>query len=117
MSASDHRHPWREALLAATLPPIERGGLEAFWRRFEQVAPVLLRLGLRAAAVIIGLLPVALGYGRPLVSLSEDERDAVIQRASELSLLAPLLEVAKLVACLGCRRMEVDAPNRDSTSN
>jgi hypothetical protein len=95
----------RDALLAAILPAPGAGlpalaelDLGAFWPRFEAVH---LRLGLRVATLALGVaLPLSLGYGRTLASLSEDEREEVIARAHRLPGLSPLVDVAKVVACM-----------------
>lgn len=98
---------WRDALMAGLLPAPGRGlpglsalDLTAFWRRFGEVAPVHLRLGLRAATWALGPLPLALGHGRSLAGLDDVARDAVLSRAAELPGLRELVEVAKVVACL-----------------
>ncbi len=99
---------WRDALLAslipaprADLPAMSDLELGAFWRRFQATAPPHLRLGLRAAGFAIGgVLPRVLGHSRSLADLDASQRDLVLQRADRLPILAKLLEVAKIVACL-----------------
>ncbi len=97
----------RDALLGAllpgvgpTLPGLGQLDLSAFWQRFEAAAPAHLRLGLRLAVVGAAVLAPVLLYGRTLPALTEDQRDAVLQRAAGWPLLGPLLDVAKVVACM-----------------
>jgi hypothetical protein len=97
----------RDALLAAILPAPGRGlpamedvDLRAFWERFETVAPVHLRLGLRVATLVLGTLPRVLGYERTLPELSAAEREAFITRAAGMPGVGELVEIAKVVACL-----------------
>ncbi|MCA9534271.1 MAG: hypothetical protein KC593_11350 [Myxococcales bacterium] len=98
---------YRDALLAAVLPApggdlpaLEDLDLRAFWDEFDVVAPAHVRAGLRAASLTLGLLPRALGYGRALPELSADEREELIVRASAITGMAELVEVAKVVAGL-----------------
>jgi hypothetical protein len=99
---------WRDALLAALLPapgPLPGAGdvdLEAFWPHFAAAAPAHLALGFRAAVTLeAAVLPWLLGYFRTLPALTPDERDAVLRRADALPVFRDLLEVAKVVGCLG----------------
>lgn len=98
---------WRDALLAALLPAPGGGlpglgqlDLSAFWPRFEAAAPVHLRLGLALAVWGAAVLAPLLLYRRTLPGLAEAQRDAVLQRAAGWPLLGPLLDVAKVVACM-----------------
>lgn len=98
---------WRDALLAALLPAPGGGlpglgqlDLSTFWPRFEAAAPAHLRLGLRLAVWGAAVLAPLLLYRRTLPGLSETERDAVLQRAATWPLLGPLLDLAKVVACM-----------------
>ena len=95
----------RDALMAALLPAPGRGlpglgelDLSAFWPAFLEAAPVHLRLGLRAACVVLGQAPRLMGFGRALPALTADEREAFIVRAAETPGLAELVEIAKVVA-------------------
>jgi hypothetical protein len=106
MTATETR--WRDALLSSIieapgdgLPALRDADLRAFWPRFEATAPIHVRLGLRAATLVLGgALPFALGYGRPMSELDDAARAAVIARAYATRGLADLVEVAKIVACL-----------------
>jgi len=99
---------WRTALLEAMIPAPRPGlpamaelDLDAFWLRFDEIAPAHLQLGMRAAAWPVAVaLPLALGYRRPLHLLDAEQRDAVLQRAATLPVASSLLEIVKLVACL-----------------
>lgn len=101
------RRPPRDALVVALLG--DPGGglpspadldLEAFWARFDAVAPAHLRLGMLAATMLIArLLPRLLGYGGGLADLDANRADAVVQRAATLPVLGLTTEVAKIVAC------------------
>ena len=96
----------RDALVLAILPQPRpelpdpaRLDRARFWQRFDQVAPLPLRVGTHLAAVlVVGLLPWLLA-GRPWRRLDLAARDALLQRAAELPLLCDLLELARLVAC------------------
>src|SRR5690606_24589459 len=98
----------RDALLFAILPA-PGGGLPAlaevdltgFSPRFEESAPSHRKLGLAAASLAADVaLPLSLGYGRPLSGLGEVAREEVIARASRVPMLAALIDVAKVVACM-----------------
>lgn len=97
----------RDAVLEAMVPSPGDGlpamadlDLDAFWARFEETAPAHLQLAMRAAAVTLGaVLPRALGLGG-LDSLPRGDRDRVLERAGSLPVVADLLEIAKIVACL-----------------
>ncbi len=98
---------WRDALIASvipagpSLPALGDIELSEFWARFEETAPVHLRLGMRVSTVTIGaLLPWLLGYFRTLPGLDDEQRDEVIERALRLPLAALLVDVTKMVACL-----------------
>jgi hypothetical protein len=97
----------RDALMGALLPAPGRGlpaldalDLSAFWPAFHDAAPVHLRLGLRAACLVLGQAPRLMGFGRALPDLNADERDAFIVRAAASPALTDLVEVAKVVASL-----------------
>lgn len=106
MTACEAR--WRDALLSSVLPAPGRGlpafrdvDLTDFWLRFEAAAPLHVRLGLRAAVLVLGaLFPLLSGRFCTLAGLDDDAREALVVRAARLPLLSPLLEVAKLVGCL-----------------
>lgn len=106
---SNMERSWRDALVAAIIPAPGDGlpaaadlNLTTFWERFGKTAPVHVRLGFRTAVILIaGVLPWLLGYFRTLPRLSADRREAVVQKADRMPLFGELLEVAKLVACLG----------------
>jgi len=95
----------RDALIAAMLPA--PGGdlpgagdldLTDFWKRFESAAPLHLRLAFRTATLIIaGMLPLALGYRRSLANLDADTRETILQRATTMPPMAPLIEIIKVV--------------------
>lgn len=99
---------WRDALVAAILPAPGNGlpaaaalDLSGFWPRFSAAAPFHLRLGWNVAVVVLaGGLPRLLGYRGSLTALGEEEREAVVARAWRTALLGPLVEVAKVVACM-----------------
>lgn len=100
---------WRDALVAALiptaagpLPPADAVDLSAFWARFDASAPLHVRAGFRASVcVVAGALPWTLGYFRSLPRLKPAEREALLQRADRLPGVADLLEIAKIVICLG----------------
>ena len=98
---------WADALLEAMipsvgtgLPPMSEVDLQSFWDRFEAVAPLHLRLGMRVATwPLAGGLPLAMGLGATLPQLDDAAREAVLLRAASLAPLAMLLEVVKIVGC------------------
>jgi len=97
----------REALLHAMvpapgdgLPALAQVDLRDFWRRFDAAAPLHLRLGLAAAAVLLGQVLPLLSRGRSLAALSAADQDRVLQRAATLPGLDQLVLVVKVVACL-----------------
>jgi hypothetical protein len=83
------------------LPGAGEVDLRAFWPRFDDVAPLHVRLAFRAAVLAVGVvLPRALGHRGALADLDVDARDAVIARAASVPGVVELLEVAKVVACM-----------------
>jgi hypothetical protein len=111
MSAPRRRRSARDALVLAMLgdprpdpslgvPPVAELDLAGFWPRFDARAPLHLAAGFRVATLAIArVLPRAMGHARGLGALAPDQADAVVQRAASLRALAPLAEVAKVVAC------------------
>jgi hypothetical protein len=105
------RRSARDALVLATLgdprpdpalgvPPVAELDLAAFWPRFEARAPIHVRFGFGVATVVLAhVLPRLLGHARGLAGLGPDQADAVVRRAAANPVLAPLSEVAKIVAC------------------
>lgn len=99
----------RDAVVAAMLPA--PGGalraasevdLRAFFDRFDRVAPTHLRVGFRAAVWAVGfVLPRVLGEGRSLDALDPDARDRVLVRGAEMAGFAELLDIVKVVVCMG----------------
>ena len=97
----------RDALVAAVIgdpqppmPPPAEVELQGFWDSFAVHAPLHLRAGLRVAVLMLAVvLPRLMGHVHGLARLSPEDRDAVLQRAASLPLLADLTEIAKLVAC------------------
>jgi hypothetical protein len=95
----------RDALIAAMLPAPGGGlpgagdlDLSDFWKRFETVAPLHLRLAFRTATLILaGMLPLALGYRRSLAKLDADTRQTILLRATKIPAMAPLIEIVKVV--------------------
>lgn len=98
---------WRDDLLHAIMPAPGRGlpalselDLRAFWLRFDEVAPLHLQFGLRAAAVALGgLLPRVLS-GRSLAALPEADQERLLLRMASLPGGAQLVDLAKVVAGL-----------------
>jgi hypothetical protein len=91
----------RDALVRALLPlagaPATR---PRFWARFDDVAPLHLRVGFwLATTVLVTVWPRLCGFARPLSALADADADAVIQRAAHAPLVRELVEVAKIVAC------------------
>ena len=97
---------WRDALLAAAVPPTERHpglgavDLTGFWKEYEAAAPPILKLGFRTSVWALTLAPVALGEGAPLHRLPPERRDAVLARlsGSNNGLVRQLVLATKLVA-------------------
>lgn len=95
----------RDALIAAMLPAPggdlpSAGNLDLadFWKRFDAVAPLHLRLAFRSATLILaGMLPLALGYRRSFAKLDADTRETILVRASKMPTMAPLIEIVKVV--------------------
>lgn len=102
---------WRDAAVSALLPPAEAGfpgavhaDLDRFWPRFEEAAPVLLQLGLRAAVWQVTLLaPLLLRRPRLFPDLAPDDRDAALAALgkSRAFLIRQGLMVLKLAASFG----------------
>lgn len=98
---------WRQALLAAVipaplgLPSCAQLDLSGVWRLFDAEAPVHLQWGLRASTVCLAGYALWFTGGRgTLGRLSEAECGRLLQRAAGLPLIADLVEVTKVVACL-----------------
>ena len=109
---------WLRLLLDATVPDLpDRAGLPqvdltTFWPELAQVAPPLLRLGLRFTTWTFTWLPLVLpGYGRPFFALSADRRDAFLAQMSDtpVFLLRQLAATLKVIACFALFR---DTPSR-----
>lgn len=84
----------------AGLPDVRDLDLAPFWSRFDAAAPLHLRLGFRLATIVIAsVLPRLAGHHASLADLDADAADAVVQRAARWPLVAPLADVAKIVAC------------------
>lgn len=98
---------WRDALLDATipapgdgLPPMSAVDRGTFWPRFDATASFPLQLGFRVATyLLVGILPLLLGYGAVLHRLPPEQRDLALRRAVQLPGVSALLEVVKVVAC------------------
>lgn len=98
---------WANALLDAMIPAPGDGlpaladvDRSAFWPRFEQTAPLELRVGLSfATCALVVAAPFLLGYRTLFTRLDAAGRDDVLRRASNLPGGADLLLVVKLVAC------------------
>lgn len=100
---------WRDALMAAVLPPAADGSLpglgdldlDGFWRELRAAAPPVLRAGLRASVWALALAPLLLGRRRTFLGLSADERDALLARAagSRSYLLRQMALTLKTLAC------------------
>lgn len=103
---------WERRLLASILetmlpspgpgvPGIGELDLTEFWRRFEESAPPLLRIGLRGATWGLGLGAVFL-LGRPVSfdALAPADRELLLERASESEVFAirQMVMVLKVVA-------------------
>ncbi len=97
----------RDALLDAMiptpgggLPAMENVDRSAFWPRFEQSAPWIVKAGFRLATGAITIVaPFLLGYRRTFAGLDAASRDDVLRRSASLPGGAELLEIAKIVAC------------------
>ena len=91
------------SILPAPLPALPAGGevdLARFLCRFEQVAPLPLRLGLIAGVIGIGIvLPMLTFRGLSLEHLTPQQRDHLVVRAFSWPLFRDLLEVLKVVVC------------------
>ncbi len=100
---------WRDAIAAAMLPRhgalpgfAEHSAPDAFWARLGEVAPPLLRHGLRAATWAITWAPLPI-CGRQFHRLAPIDREAFLRRFDESRwfLVRQLVLAWKLVACLG----------------
>lgn len=73
---------------------------DSLWHSFSHSAPTHLQLALSGAVLTLGIaLPLVWGYGSPLHRLSDDKRQAVIDRADGIEAFRPLLDVVKVTAC------------------
>lgn len=71
-----------------------------FWNTYDQVAPPLLRFGLRASVILLTWLAV-LRHGRPFHRLNPERQDRFLRSAaaSRYYLLRQLVATIKLIAC------------------
>ncbi len=84
----------------ATLPDPATVDLDSFWTSFDRDAPLHLRAGFGAAQLLLcSALPRRLGYRHGLAALPVADRERVLAHAARSPVLAPVLEVAKVVAC------------------
>ena len=106
-----HWHPaerrWRAALVQTVighpthLPSVETLDLSDFWDRFEQTAPLHVKLAFRTANLTLSsVLPRVMGHHHSLDKLTPEIQNQVIERALTVPPLSPLLDVAKIIACL-----------------
>ena len=97
---------WCDALFGAMIPAA--GGrpglpdldLAGFWALYDECAPPLAKLGLRAAVWILTLMPAVTGYFRTFTSLDPAQRDAFLVSASSsrLYLVRQLVMAVKTFA-------------------
>jgi hypothetical protein len=80
---------WAEGLFGAilgtgegALPPFEAIDTAAFWQRFDEAPPPLVRAGLRPMLHTLTFLPVVSGFGRPFFRLAADERARFLEQAA-----------------------------------
>jgi len=102
---------WRSTLLGAMIPGEQLAGLpglaaieqQPFWALFEQAAPPLVRLGLRAAVWVLTCWAPLLLLGRLRLfgSLAPADADELLLRAarSRSYLLRQLVTLLKVLAC------------------
>ncbi|MBI4706238.1 MAG: hypothetical protein HY744_34510 [Deltaproteobacteria bacterium] len=112
---------WRDALLAAMIPPaaalaapaaqppaaaalpgLGELDLVPFWTAYERCAPPLLRLGVRVAVWVLSLAPIlVLAVPCLFTQLEPEERDRMLERAarSDWYVLRQMVVTLKLLAC------------------
>jgi hypothetical protein len=80
---------WAEELFGAilgtgdgALPPFDAIDTAAFWQRFDEAPPPLVRAGLRPMLHMLTFLPVVSGYTRPFFRLAPDERARFLEQAA-----------------------------------
>jgi len=97
------REVWLDAMLPAsgTVPGYVDADTQAFWERYPQVAPTLLRLGFRAALWMLFARSLVRHRATPgAISVSERESLLADSAESDLFLMRQLMVVVKLVATL-----------------
>lgn len=84
------------------LPPVRETDAVAFLDRWLAASPRLNRAGLRGLIYAAELAPRALGLGRRLRSLDEDERAVALERAGAARRpeVKALVKLVKSIACL-----------------
>lgn len=104
---------WSDALFAALLPAQGRLpglatlDLDAFWARYAEVAPPMLRFGLRASVDLLALSPpFVLGVPHTVLGLDAAAREALLDQAlrSRVFLLRQLATTVKLVGLMAYLR-------------
>jgi hypothetical protein len=78
------------------LPPVRETDAAFFFDRWMARSPALNRLALRGMLWLIELAPLALGFGRRMRRLPEDERVRYLEMAERRG-PAPVRQLAKLV--------------------
>lgn len=82
------------------LPDPATTDLTAFWAEFDREAPWHVRTGLAVACTVVGgMLPRLHGHRGGLAELDARQAGALVERAAASSFTAPLVEMAKVVAC------------------
>lgn len=104
---------WCTALLSALvpgddrLPALEDLDLEAFWARYGEAAPPMLRFGLRASVDLLALSPpILLGRAATVSGLTPEEREELLERAlvSPVFLVRQLATTIKLIGLMAYLR-------------
>lgn len=103
---------WAEALVDGILPGLQSAAMPAatevmdaaFWKKFCDHAPPILRLGFRASVWLVTWGPMVWGFGpRRFASLSREEKDRYLSKIahSRFYLARQLVVTLKHVGCMG----------------